>query len=417
MPQGEEAEGEVKLMSYGLKMYAEAGGLDDLSRELDQEPFLTKESVGGDEHEVAADRDINIARMYFKEMNKVPLLKRDREIELARRIQLGERRLCDLLERCSSLLKEAGRSDRGSGCDERDSRRGGRPRQKNTRQVIRRLERLTQGLPGRQDELRSLVAALKRTEIDLETAKAEMIQANLRLVVSIAKNYVNRGLSFLDLIQEGNLGLMRAVEKYDYQRGFRFSTYSSWWIRQAITRALADKSRTIRIPNHLLGIKSKIFSTFQRLIEELGRKPVPEEIAKKSKIPLDVVEKVIDLIQEPLSLETPVAEDGSKLEDLIEGDQDRARYDDFLESMDQAKKTQNLLSALNSREQKIIRFRFGIGEPSSYTLDEIGRYFGISRERVRQIEQKAIEKLKRQPGVIGMGGLGGQLAEQTMSSG
>jgi RNA polymerase primary sigma factor len=212
--------------------------------------------------------------------------------------------------------------------------------------------------------------------------------------VSIAKTYINRGLTFLDLIQEGNMGLMKAVTKYDYRRGFKFSTYASWWIRQAITRALADKSRTIRIPNHLLETRSKIIKAFHQLIRDFGREPSPEEIAKKAGIPTSNVRKVMYLIQEPVSLETPVGEDGSKLQDLIGSEESLSFNDDLIENMDVAKKARDLLSLLNPREEEILKLRFGIGLPSGYTLEEIGKRFGISRERVRQIEERAIKKLK-----------------------
>lgn len=190
------------------------------------------------------------------------------------------------------------------------------------------------------------------------------------------------------------MGLMKAVTRYDYRKGFKFSTYASWWIRQAITRALADKSRTIRIPNHLLETRSKIVKAFHELIKDLGRDPRPEEIAEKARIPLNSVLKVTSLIQEPVSLETPVGEDGSQLQDLVGSEQSLSFNDDLIENMDLARKIQDLLSLLNPREKEILRLRFGIGQPSGYTLEQIGKQFGISRERVRQIEERALNKLK-----------------------
>lgn len=245
--------------------------------------------------------------------------------------------------------------------------------------------------------LSHLVARLREIEADMEAAKAEMIQANLRLVVRIAKVYAkSRGLSFSDLVQEGNLGLMKAVERYDYRKGFKFSTYASWWIRQTISRALADKSRTIRIPNHMLEARRKVLKASHRLAREWRREPLPEEIAREASIPLANVKKVTDPLEEPYSLESPLGEDGGRLEDLIEDEEVSYKYEEILEKMDRKRTTQDLFSFLNSREEKILRFRFGIGERSSCTLEEIGRYFGISRERVRQIENRALKKLKNQ---------------------
>ena len=190
------------------------------------------------------------------------------------------------------------------------------------------------------------------------------------------------------------MGLMKAVTRYDYKKGFKFSTYASWWIRQAITRALADKSRTIRIPNHLLETRSKIVKAFHQLIKDLGRDPLAEEIAESARIPLNSVLKVMSLIQEPVSLETPVGEDGSELQDLVGSEESLSFNDDLIENIDLAKRTRDLLSLLSPREEQILRLRFGIGFPSGYTLEEIGRQFGISRERVRQIEERALKKLK-----------------------
>jgi len=362
----------------------------------DEDPYVASEEAETPDSEDKPDRNTNIAGIYFREVSKIPLLTRKKEIELAKRIQLGERRIHTLLRESSAAEEEINRLSKELEKRETKPRRLHRSREEVLRELMRKLEELSNPSGNGGGKFRELLTELKKTEADVEAAKAEMIQSNLRLVACIAKRYLNRGLSFLDLIQEGNLGLMKAVGRYDYRRGFKFSTYASWWIRQAITRALGDKSRTIRIPNHLLEMKSKIVKAFHQLVKELGRKPLPEEIAARTKIPLADVQKVIELAHEPISLETPVGDDGGKLEDLMEDGNSSSFGDDLLDTMDQERKTQDLLSLLNWREAQILRLRFGIGEPSTYTLEEVGKRFGISRERVRQIEERALNKLKAQ---------------------
>jgi RNA polymerase primary sigma factor len=370
--------------------------LTALREEADEDPYLANEEAEKPDHEDVAEPDANIAGIYFREVSKVPLLTRKKEIELAKRIQLGEKKIHLLLRESSTAEEEINRLGRELSRSEIKPRKLIRSREEVIGELMRKLEELSNHPGNNGIRFRELLTELRETEADVKGAKAEMIQSNLRLVACIAKRYINRGLSFLDLIQEGNLGLMKAVGRYDYRRGYKFSTYASWWIRQAITRALGDKSRIIRIPNHLLEMKSKIVKGFHQLVKELGRKPLPEEIAEKTKMPLTYVEKIIELIQEPISLETPVGDDGGKLEDLMKDEETSSFADDLLESMDQARKTRNLLSHLNWREEQILRLRFGIGEQSPSTLEEVGKRFHISRERVRQIEQKAINKLRAQ---------------------
>ncbi|HAR94421.1 MAG TPA: RNA polymerase sigma factor RpoD [Deltaproteobacteria bacterium] len=307
------------------------------------------------------------------------------EISLSRlmtdRITFRMKRLVERIEKAEEELRKTQREDESE-------------RERHQLTLKRRLERIEAeaGVPS--SELKVLLSRIEVAERQSVYAKNELIKANLRLVVSIAKKYINRGLSLLDLIQEGNIGLMKAVEKFEYRRGYKFSTYATWWIRQAITRAIADQARTIRIPVHMIETINKIVRISRELVQDLGREPFPDEIADRMGFSVDKVRKILRITKEPISLETPVSDDeDTHLSDLIEDKNTPVPQDSviFRDLMEQLNKT---LSTLTPKEERVIRMRFGIGEKYDHTLEEVGQVFEVTRERIRQIEAKALKKLR-----------------------
>ena len=350
-----------------------------------------------------------------KKKIELQIEKKQSEIfEAFRGIHLKERqinRIIEKLKHWNMWMEKASREVRkykeALGLSVQKAQKPSRLRGRTTRHLkdlgeIRKMVRTLRKEIGRMEaecglsagQLKQALKAIDAGEVRTREAKSELVKANLRLVISIARRYINRGLHFLDLIQEGNIGLMKAVDKFEYQRGYKFGTYATWWIRQAITRAIADQARTIRIPVHMIEIINKLNRTSRSLVQQMGREPTLEEIAEKMGMSLDKVQKIIKIARKPISLETPMGEEeDSRLEDFIE-DKDVVSPQDAAISSSMVSQIQGVLSTLSKREERILRMRFGIGEKHDHTLEEVGQDFKVTRERIRQIEVKALKKLK-----------------------
>ena len=355
--------------------------------------------VPGDEVDASAQRQLDVdllkaptndpVRMYLKEIGKVPLLTAAQEVDLARRIEAGE-----FATELRELTEEEDRVDQKRLRQVTESVVAIREHQVEKFGKVEGIGRDRIGKTYKPKTREALDDFLRRVERDGQLAKRKLIEANLRLVVSIAKRYVGRGMLFLDLIQEGNLGLIRAVEKFDYSKGYKFSTYATWWIRQAITRAIADQARTIRIPVHMVETINKLVRIQRQLLQDLGREPLPEEIGRQMGIPADKVREILKVSQEPVSLETPIGEEeDSHLGDFIE-DSDAVVPVDAASFILLQEQLESVLHTLSEREKKVIQLRFGLLDGHPRTLEEVGREFGVTRERIRQIESKTLSKLR-----------------------
>jgi RNA polymerase primary sigma factor len=418
-----------EVINVGRGLRSGKTKISDITNEIDDEvtnvkeertqkrrvlQLITKIHKGGNKVQLLQKKLKAIKNKSFKNKIEREILKKQAEIlDAFRRINLRAEQINRIIQRLKQwdiLIEKAQlevkkietslgpptRADRKAVKKKKEKlkRKELEERYRGARNVKRRISRMVAECGYSAEQLKEALKAIDKGEAKVREAKAELIKANLRLVISIAKRYMNRGLQFLDLIQEGNIGLMRAVEKFEYQRGYKFGTYATWWVRQAITRAIADQARTIRIPVHMIEVINKLNRTSRSLVQQNGREPTLEEIAEKMGVPLHHVQKILRVSKKTISLETPIGEEeDSRLEDFIE-DKWSISPQDAAISSNLAKQTQTVLSTLDKREEKILRMRFGIGEKHDHTLEEVGQDFNVTRERIRQIEEKALRKLK-----------------------
>lgn len=366
-----------------------------LSGEIWEKNDEAPSDISQEEDIVLADDETHEAEetttTYLREMGRFDLLTPEEEAKYSKTIRQGFESIISAIREDASGVKEVHIL-----CERIDLWEKRDPTLKPKKQQLNFMRYTILSAAKKYPDIRELFelqAKLEAYSRSIEVAKDTMIRANLRLVVSIAKRYMHQGLTLADLIQEGNLGLMRAVFRFDYTKGNKFSTYASWWIRQAITRAILDKTRTIRLPVHFLELRSQFFKAFYALFKELGREPTPLEISKATNLPMDKILSILEASREPISLETPVGDDDSTLGDFLENQESQSPYD-AVQTRELSGRVNDILETLSEREEKIIRLRFGIGEKAEYTLEEIGKLFNVSRERIRQIEKKALNRLR-----------------------
>jgi len=423
------------LRAGGIEIREITNDIDDEETDVEKEEIQKKRVFKSINEIHRGEERIRILQGGLKPKNKEVLKKKIREqiwkkqtkiFDALKRINLREKQINRIIQklkqwdiRMEKVLREMGKYEEDSGISVQEARKSLKMIKKKAtkgspyylsgveiklnnwkkmdriaRSVKRKIGRMEVECGLSSDQIKEALRAIEKGEAKAKEAKSELVKANLRLVISIARRYINRGLPFLDLIQEGNIGLMKSVDKFEYQRGYKFGTYATWWIRQAITRAIADQARTIRIPVHMIEIINKLNRTSRTLVQEKGREPTQDEIAKKMRMSLEKVQKIMKIVKKPISLETPIGEEeDSRLGDFIE-DKEVISPQEAAITSNLAKQTQNVLSTLDKREEKIVRMRFGIGEKQDHTLEEVGQDFDLTRERIRQIEEKALRKLK-----------------------